>query len=203
MVAMMGFFGAAFWLLKGSMIAIWYAHMPSDFIIDMNTSHQYLIWTSIKCFVRAIGVFFQVYFFVNINSSFGRQREVIKNRWNFFYVPTMMVSLFSIFFNSVIDGYGGFVEENVKAANLCTIVSTLYRAGAPIHLGFCIHIFLHFFIINRRMGIAFERILDRASSQHSRRNLTPVLEHDIHDDSDGLSRAHLIRPGRKAFFKTH
>lgn len=220
MVAMMGLFGVAFWILKGSIIAIWSVQVPNEHLEMefqkeglMHLRPEYLVWQGIKCFVRAIGVAFQVYFFVNINSSYGRRSDVIRNRWNFFYVPVMTVSLFAIFINSVMDEYGGIVEHSVKRAGLCAIVSALYHAGGPIHLGFCIHLFLHFMIIKQRMDKAVEQL--REATSHRRRNtrrlLTSVLEEptrrraensDEEDDDDDNPK-YLMRRGRKNFFRTH
>ena len=73
------------------------------------------------------------------------------NKLNFFLLPTLMLSLLSVFIMTVIDSYSGFIEVLIEESNLDTALNTLFKAGEPIHLGFCLHVFLHFFIIHNNM----------------------------------------------------
>ena len=154
---MMGIFSVAFWLLKGSLILMWAFTIPENILKEMGEpSTDYLFWQGGKCFVRGVGIIFQVHFFTKIDGSFGRRREVLTNRWNFLYMPCLA----SIFLNSAVDSFSGVVEHLVQHANLSPVVGILYEAGEPIHLGFCVHLFLHFYIVNDRMVGSVKLIQD-------------------------------------------
>lgn len=148
MVGLMGVVGLAFWILKFSLILILLPRLPAD---TEPRVIEYLTWINIKNGVRIISLPFQLYFFCRITNSFGC-REIIRNKKiSYFLLPCLMLSQLSIFVNSAIDNYSYLVEKYVDHLNLSRSMEALYEMGEPLYLGFVLHVFFRFLIINNNL----------------------------------------------------
>ena len=148
MVCFMGTIGFVYWFIKASYCGLWaakYSSTDTDF-------HQYLTWTTLKNFVYAITILFQLNFFVKMGPNFGCDEESSRQKTKHFYVTTIMMALFSLLISFVVDEYSGRVEKLLDQAHISKTMSAFLQAAAPIHLGFSLHMFLHFFIMNRRLS---------------------------------------------------
>ena len=148
MVCFMGAIGFIFWFVKASYCGLW----ASKYSSSDTEFHQYLTWTALKNFIYAITVIFQIYFFVKMGPHYGCDRESSRQRAKHFYVTTVMMALLSLLISFVVDEYNGRVEKLLDQAHISKTMSAFLRAAAPIHLGFSLHMFLHFFIMNRRLS---------------------------------------------------
>ena len=61
------------------------------------------------------------------------------------------MALSSLGVSFVVDEYNGPVEKLLKHAHISNAMSAFLQAAGPINLGFSLHMFLHFFIMNRRL----------------------------------------------------
>lgn len=147
MVAIMGVVGFLFWVIKSGLNVTW-TTMTNRFAAERL---DYLHWSAAKNSFRTIGILFQLYIFMKSDPLIDCRFEVRNNALNFFLLPALMLSLLSVFTMTVIDSYSGFIEVLIENSGLNVVLSTLLKAGEPIHLGFCLHVFLHFFIINQNM----------------------------------------------------
>lgn len=148
MVCFMGTIGFIYWFVKASFCALWASRYSS---IDTEY-YEYLTWTTVKNFVYATTILFQLNFFVKMGPHYGCDRESSRQRAEHFYVVTVMMALLSLLISFVVDEYNGRVENLLNQAHLSKTMSAFLRAAAPIHLGFSLHMFLHFFIMNRRLS---------------------------------------------------
>ena len=168
MVGFMGAIAFMFWLMKGWFCALWASRMSNH-----GELFSYLTWTSSKNFVTTVGVLFQLCFFIKMGPNFGVQPRDSKAKH--FFIPLVMVSLLAIFFSSIVDQYDGKVEEFLGEANLNEAVLTFLKAAAPIHLGFCLHMFFHFFIMQQKMGSAQNHQQNACSTSNSTGNTAIIV----------------------------
>ena len=149
MVCFMGTIGFIFWFMKASYCCLWaYKYAASS-----NTElSEYLVWTTLKNFSYAITVIFQLFFFVKMGPHFGCDQERSRLSAKQFYVCAIMMALSSLVISFVVDEYNGQVEELLSHAHISSAMSAFLEAAGPIHLGFSLHMFLHFFIMNRRLA---------------------------------------------------
>ncbi|KAJ7379330.1 hypothetical protein OS493_016564 [Desmophyllum pertusum] len=166
MVCFMGGIGFIFWFVKASYCGLW----ASKYSASNNTElFQYLTWTTLKDFTYAIAIIFQLYFFVKMGPHFGCDQESSRQRAKLFYVTTIMMALFSLVISFVVDEYNGRVEKLLAQAHISNTMSTFFQVAAPIHLGFSLHMFLHFFIMNRRLAqfqYNWQHLKQTGNSQH-------------------------------------
>ena len=149
MVCFMGTIGFVFWFMKASYCGVW----AFKFAASGNTElSEYLTWTTLKIYSYAITVVFQLYFFVKMGPHFGYDQERSRLSAKQFYVCTIMMALLSLVVSFVVDEYNGPVEKLLGRANISNAMSAFLQAAGPIHLGFSLHMFLHFFIMNRRLA---------------------------------------------------
>ena len=148
MVCFMGTIGFVFWFMKGSYCCLW----TFKFAASNTELSEYLAWTTLKTYSYAITVIFQLYFFVKMGPHFGCDRKSSRLSAKQFYVCTIMMALLSLVVSFVVDEYNGPVEKLLAHANISDAMSTFLQAAGPIHLGFSLHMFLHFFIMNRRLA---------------------------------------------------
>ena len=147
MVCFMGTIGSVFWVLKASYCGSWASKISSN-----HELHDYLTWTTVKNVFYATTFFFQLQFFMRMGPHYGCKRENSRQKAKHFYVVAVMMGLLSLLISFVVDEYYGHVESLLHKANLSTTMSAFLQAAAPIHLGFSLHMFLHFFIMNRRLS---------------------------------------------------
>ena len=175
MVGFMGAVGFIFWLMKSSFCSLWASRLYSSH----DELYTYLTWTSVKDFIRTVGILFQLHFFVKMGPHFCCQPENHNRRSKHLFVPAIMLALLAIFISSVVDQYNGTVEKFLRLAKLDEAISAFFQAAAPIHLGFCLHMFLHFFIIRQKMSSSqFYFQLDPAEPEQDI-GIPPVTSHSV------------------------
>jgi len=148
MVCFMGAIGFIYWFVKASYCGLWATKYSST---DVEF-HQYLTWTTLKDFIYAITILFQLNFFVKMGPHYGCDRENSRQKAKHFYVTTVMMALLSLLISFVVDEYNGRVENLLDQAHISKTMLAFLQVAAPIHLGFSLHMFLHFFIMNRRLS---------------------------------------------------
>lgn len=178
MVGFMGAVGFVFWVMKACFCFLW--SFNSIITPTEEASHPYLVWTSIKDAVRAIGMLFQLHFFVKMGPNYCTQAINIRRKIYHLLVPAMMLGLLSIFVCCVIDQYNGRVEHLIQQSNMDPAVMAFFEAAAPIHLGFSLHMFLHFFIMKRKMSLH-----EYTNQQQQNVHILPVANHNADDSDDG------------------
>ena len=147
MVGFMGVVGFVFWFLKASFCSVWASRLSIG-----NTLYGDLVWTATKDSFYGIGVLFQLYFFYKTGPRFCCQPENRNHKYNHLFVPVIMLSLLALCVSCIVDEYSSEVEKLISGAQFSQALSTFLKAAAPIHLGFALHMFLHFYIMKRKMG---------------------------------------------------
>ena len=147
MVCFMGTIGFVFWFVRACYCGLWAYKVSND-----HKLHDYLTWTTVKDFFYATTILFQLQFFVKMGPHYGCDSENSRQKAKHFYVVMVMMGLLSLLISFVVDEYNGHVESLLHKANLSKTMSAFLQAAAPIHLGFSLHMFLHFFIMNRRLS---------------------------------------------------
>ena len=62
-----------------------------------------------------------------------------------------MLSFLSIFVMAIMDGHVQTVENFLESSNVCSSVVAFMKVSEPLYLGFCLHLFLHFFIAHNNL----------------------------------------------------
>lgn len=187
MVCFMGTIGFVYWFIKASYCGLWaskYSSTDTDF-------HQYLTWTTLKNFVYAFTILFQLNFFVKMGPNFGCDEESSRQKTKHFYVTTIMMALFSLLISFVVDEYSGRVEKLLDQAHISKTMSAFLQAAAPIHLGFSLHMFLHFFIMNRQLS-QFQYRRKHKQLQNSHEPRQPSTGNTEHNEETRGERQPLI-----------
>ena len=147
MVCFMGTIGFVFWVVKASYCGLWASEISNN-----HELRDYLTWTTVKNLFYATTFLFQLIFFMKMGPHYGCDRESSQQKGKHFYVVVVMMALLSLLISFVVDEYYGHVESLLHKANLSKTMLAFLQAAAPIHLGFSLHMFLHFFIMNRRLS---------------------------------------------------
>ena len=176
----MGVFSIIFWCLKGSLTIFWLARAKS--VGGNQEQYAYLLWNAIKFSFRPFSIIFEIYLFSNTDAISCTSPEIKRRKGNHFIIPCIMLSFLAVFVNSVVDAYSGYIEGLVKQANLITVLSVVYKCGSPIYLGFCLHMFLYFLIMNSKMTAA---VFYRRRRDIFRR-YTPFVYNNHRRDNEGV-----------------
>ena len=176
MVGFMGAVGFVYWVMKACFCFLWSFNSITTPVEE--SSHPYFVWTSIKDAARSIGMLFQMYFFMKMGPNYCTQPRNISRKIHHLLVPAMMLALLSIFVGCVIDQYNGKVEHLIKHSNIDPALLGFFEGAAPIHLGFTLHMFLHFYIMKRKMDL-HENVTNQ---QQQNVRILPVA--DVHN-TDG------------------
>lgn len=144
LVILMGTIGALYWILKGSLVAIISAE--SNGIIS-----SYLWFIGIKFFIRTISLFNQIYLFNRISDvKIIAQNDLQQKPLIDFALSFLIMCCLSVFSNAIVDSYDSIGEKKLHDIKLTMVLKVLYDSGHPIHLGFCMHLILHFCIVAGR-----------------------------------------------------
>ena len=169
----MGVYGLTFWLLKTCITIIWASRAKQ--MHNEQEQYAYLAWNAAKYLFRSLSIISQLFLFTKTDRVSCCSIEMKSKRKNHFLIPFIMISLLAIFINSVIDSYGGYTEDLIPQANLNNIVKVVYNSGSVLHLAFCLHMFLYFFIINSHMSSSV--FVKRQTNR-----IAPVTFNKIDDD---------------------
>jgi hypothetical protein len=175
MVGFMGAVGFVYRIMTSLFCLLW------SFQTSNKQQQSYLIWNSSKDAARSISIIFQLYFFVKMGPHFCQETRNRGRRICHLLVPAIMLALLSTFVSSIIDQYNGEVEHLIDHSRLDSVVIAFFNAAVPIHLGFSLHMFLHFYIINGKMRRVYENIHPSCSA-----HITPFAEsnHTVGDEGD-------------------
>ncbi|XP_015755156.1 PREDICTED: uncharacterized protein LOC107334699 isoform X2 [Acropora digitifera] len=148
MVCCFGAVGFLCWIMHAAIAGYWAvtSHYRSDIGDRALTS-----WDSLKFGVRGLSTAFIMYLFTKVNAqAFPQQNPDVKS--NHFVVPVIMFGILSTFAETLVDQYVGAIDSAIRCETKEQIVKILLEAGLPMYLGFLIHVFLHFFIIETKLG---------------------------------------------------
>ena len=181
MVAMMGIVGFLFWIMLSIFSATWA-------IVIQNLSPEYfelLKWSCAKNFLRSLGILFQLYIFMKSDPYIGCRNNMRKRKLIYFILPALTLSLLAVFIMAVIDTHSEVIELLIDNSKINHVLMVLLKAGEPLYLGFCLHLFLHFLIINNNMRKEKELLRNegretvRPTKSNPRGNVTS--KHKLHD----------------------
>ncbi|XP_057302564.1 uncharacterized protein LOC130636749 [Hydractinia symbiolongicarpus] len=149
LMASMGICGVLFWCLKGTLASTWAARSRR---IPHNTAqYDYLCWNAIKFWCKPFSIVYQIYVFVKLDFYSACSDSMKRRKINHFLFPLLMLGFLSVFLNAIIDAYTGIIETLAKNSKMNILYLTVYQCGSPLHLGFCLHLFLHFYTINGKL----------------------------------------------------
>ena len=158
-VGIMGGIAFTFWVLKALLT------VNLTFIHRQSPHYNYMIMTSTKNCFRAANAIFLSYLFVRVPSNICAIRVNRSKIINHFLLPALTLSILVVFGSAIADEYNGTCEKLLEHAKVDSAVRFFLKAGAPIHLGFCLHMCLHFLIIRGSMTTAKARI--KYTSEHN------------------------------------
>ncbi|KAK2559707.1 hypothetical protein P5673_017797 [Acropora cervicornis] len=148
MVCCFGAVGFLCWIMHAAIAGYW--AVTADDRHDIK-DRSYATWDSVKFGVRGLSTAFIMYLFTVVNAqAFLQQNPGVKS--NHFVVPVIMFGILSTFIETLVDQYVGAVDSAIRCETKEQIVKILLEAGLPMYLGFLIHVFLHFFIIETKLG---------------------------------------------------
>ena len=165
MVAMMGIIGFLFWIVMATLDGAWVRKVPLD-----QRSLDYLKWSCAKNVIRSIGIVFQLYIFIKCDPHYGNRTNVRNKMSRYFLIPSLMFSLLSVFVMALMDGHSEIVEELVEDSQISPVLVGLLKVAEPLYLGYCLHLFLHFFIVytNVRSLKVKERSTNESNGDHDK-----------------------------------
>lgn len=139
----MGIVGIAYWLLKCSLIILIIRNVSIS-----SYQIEYFRWMSVKYIFRIISLLFQLVFFGSIPASIGTVAHIQNQNISYYLLPCLMLSQLSVFVNAAIDSYSYLIQERIEPLHLDNSMFSLYNMGEPLYLGFALHVFFRFLIIN-------------------------------------------------------
>ena len=145
MVGIMGGVGFTFMVIRSILTSSMISYYKG------TTLETYLALTALKNCSRAIGVLFQLYLFMRVSIRVCSKKANKGKTINHFLIPSLLLVQIAVFVTAIVDQYNGKVEKILAKSDLDSSVRFFLEAGAPIYLGFCLHMFLHFLIVRKRM----------------------------------------------------
>ena len=140
----MGLVGLVYWALRTSVSFIITVRMYEEQVFN------HLVWITAINTIRIIGIPFQIFFFVRITPEFCSHEKVRNNKMTYLLVPCVLLGFMSVFVNTVINNHS-ILEHYVHEADLSVVMTVVCKMGEPLHLGFCLHMFFHFLIVNNTL----------------------------------------------------
>ncbi|XP_078365455.1 uncharacterized protein LOC144649749 isoform X1 [Oculina patagonica] len=143
MVCFLGSVGITCWMIKAPIPGYWAATA-----IDRIDIHDppYFAWVSAKYVARGISTAFLMGLFLKVDvRSLAQKNPDVK--MNHFLVPAVMLAILGTFSETLIDQYVGPVDSRLRCEIKDLSLDILFEVGPPMYLGFLIHMFLHFLII--------------------------------------------------------
>lgn len=144
----MGLFALAFWCFKCGMVSVWAVKSAQ---INHRNDVLYFTWNAVKYGSRIISLIFQIYLFFKADVKSSCSVSMKRRTKSHFLVPLLMLSFLAVFLASIISFYNGRIEKMARSANLPILFEIVYTTGPPLQLGFCLHLFFHFLIINGKL----------------------------------------------------
>ena len=148
LVVIMGLFSLLYWLFRATVIGYWassHKHIFDDYQIN------YLIWNCSKYSLKILSTGFLVFMFTNVARHVHVLEEVYQNERIHILLPAFFLTIVASYFNSIIATYNGEIEKQLSTITSSIGFNILYQAGGPVHLGFCLHVSVHFGYIFKAM----------------------------------------------------
>ena len=119
-VCCLGAVGFICWLVTAAIAGYWAA--TADDRKDMgDDGPSYMGWNSAKFAVRGLAAAFLMYLFMKVNArSLPLQNQTTTN--NHIIVPIVMLGIFSMFLESLLDQYAGTLESTLRYVAIATIL---------------------------------------------------------------------------------
>ena len=140
LVTIMGVFAVLYWLFRATVVGTWAKHN----IATDDREMSYFTWNSSKYAFRTLSTGFLVFMFTNIARDIHEFEAVYQNRRVHLLLPLFWLTIIAIYINSIIATYNGKIEKDFSSEVPSIGFQILYQAGGPIHLGFCLHVCVHF-----------------------------------------------------------
>ena len=138
---MMGLFALLYWVFRTTVIADWAIRHKN---ISNKALENYFIWNCSKYFLKIFSTGFLVFMFTNVARHVHVIEEVYQNKRIHKLLPAFFLTIFAGYVNSIIATYNGNIEKQFSTFSSSIGFKILYQAGGPIHLGFCLHVSVHF-----------------------------------------------------------
>ncbi|XP_032229803.2 uncharacterized protein LOC116613259 isoform X2 [Nematostella vectensis] len=164
MVCCLGVVGLATYIIKSGLSLFWY--LEGAFEVD------YFGWVALKYFSRSLAAIFLMYLFAKVScADFLSETGCMPVSANYFLVPALVMGTLSEFVGAAVDQYVGPLDNTISCVINETSLDVLFQAGPAMHLGFCLHVFLCFLILQTRMGRIKVRVM--LQTEDERRLLLP------------------------------
>ena len=152
MVGIMGGVGFTFMAVRSILMFSMICHSHE------TKTKYYLIFAAIKHLFRAFSILVQMYLLVRVSVRVCSKRANKAKPINRILVPVLIAAQFSMFLTGVIDQYSGVAHKILAESDLDLSVKFFLEAGAPVYLGFCLHMTLHFIIVQYNMATTMVRV---------------------------------------------
>lgn len=184
----MGVMATTHWILQVVIAVTWTSRLKDT----LSEMYNYLTWNSAQFVARTFSTLSQIHVFSCFSS-----KHVIKPEDNIRHdkavhalIPFYMLSLLSIFLNSLIGTYTGKIENWIGCAELNIAFVGLHNIGAAFHLGFCLHLFVHFSLLNNDLKnsnkfFALHQQTGRRPTQTRCQEIAQENNDDDGDNDDG------------------
>lgn len=146
----MGVVAITYWIFQCVTVITWTTRLMNDSDLEI---YKHFIWNSAQFAARALSTFSQIQMFT-LTTEDTVCEEFQNDNTVYALVPFYMLSLLSIFVNSVIGSYSGRIDKWMECAPFNIFFVGLHNIGAAFHLGFCLHLFVHFLLLNNKLRIS-------------------------------------------------
>uniref|UniRef100_A0A7M5V9G5 Frizzled/Smoothened 7TM domain-containing protein n=1 Tax=Clytia hemisphaerica TaxID=252671 RepID=A0A7M5V9G5_9CNID len=154
LLVMMGMFSILYWLFRCCVVGTW--------AISFTNHHlkNYALWNTVKYGLRIFSTAFLVFIFTNIPRNIPDNNRVVQSSELHFLMPLYLFVLLASYASSIIATYNGQIESWILALypDLSIGFQILYQAGGPIHLGFSLHVVVHFAYICKALSDEYTRV---------------------------------------------
>lgn len=180
MVCLLGAVGFSCWMVEAAIFSFWASPESKVHYQKIGLSRSCFLWEALKYFARSLTTAFLIFLFTNINAHTFSYQTSYRNH---FLVPAVMLGVFSMFGEGLIDQKAGPLDRLLRSTIENDSLRTLIEAGPPLYLGFLIHVFLYFIIIeadpDNRNRVAREETTERSPL------LTSSSDPVAYDNPDG------------------
>ena len=151
---MMGMFSILYWLFRFCVVGTWAVSLTDDHL------KSYTSWNTAKYGLRMLSTAFLVFIFTSIPRNIPDNNHVAQSSLLHFLMPLYWFVLLASYASSIIATYSGQIESWIMVLypNLSIGFQILYQAGGPIHLGFSLHVVVHFAYICKALSDEYTRV---------------------------------------------
>lgn len=106
----MGAVGFTCWLVEAAIAGYWAQTAPQRHDIE---DQSLMAWDSAKFFVRGLTGAFLIYVFMKVNAR-SLPFQNLNKKWNHLLVPVIMLGIFSVFVETLLDQYKGPLDTRLR-----------------------------------------------------------------------------------------